>query len=478
MLIRNWPQRPQPIADSSQRMEFKGFSVLPPQGPGWEVLPPLPAVPGAATRLANIGKRPTNPPPGPLRHTAVVTIATLQVPESSAADPKAFEDFVRNKFGTQPPLQLSAKHKVLSVHTGEGSLPGRRCVRFAAQLEDSEVPAAPGRRFLFDLGGYVCLHPKWPHQAVETLFSERYPDDEKPLDLEAEVSPFLTSIAFTDERPIVVTAIPVGPGPQQLVAAEGSIWVAYGDHGVARIDPKTNQMIAQVAVGRDPIGIGFAGGSIWSANRADGTLSRIDPSTSRVTDTVRVGGKPYVLATAAGSLWVTDEEGGVLDRIDPASGRTTARIPVGDSPANMVADDRTIWVTLYTQNRIVRVDPATNAVSANVDVPAAPGVIGEGAGSIWVAGQQEGVIGRVDPATGKLVATIPVFARPSAIASDGESVWVSGYNESTVFRIDPRTNRQTGTRISVGKGPVLMIVVDGALWVSGGLDRFVARVDY
>jgi YVTN family beta-propeller protein len=472
--------QPEPIADRTQRIVFRGFSVLPPQGSAWVIAPPFPARPGNLTIDVGFGRKPDRPPErGPLLHTVVATVQTIDAGTRGFADAAALGEFVKTNLVAGLGEEPLTRFRVLSVETAQASLAkAALCVAYKARVDDTAVPYAPGRRFLLNIQGRRCRHPSWPRYLIDVNASERYPDGETPFSLDAELAPYLDSLAFTGERPLFVTNIPVGLGPQQLVAAAGSIWVAYGDHGVARIDPLTNQVTAQITVGKDPIGIAFAGGSIWSANRQDGTLSRIDPATNQVIATIRLGGKPFTLATGAGALWMSDEEPGSLVRLDPSSGRVLARIPVGDSPANVVVSDDAAWVPLYTGTSLVRVDLRTNAIVATIEVPRAPGVIGEGAGAIWVAGQGEGVVARVDPVANKVVATIPVFARPSAFASDGDAMWVSGYNESTIFRIDPRSNERVGRKVSVGAGPTLMIHAEGALWVGCALSDVVSRIDY
>jgi|SRR5471030_139203 virginiamycin B lyase len=470
--IHLWPPKT-PAVVPGQRIEFKGLSVLPPQHPGWVVMPPLPQPPRPVNTLVSFSN--TFGKPGVQQVVAGVLL--IDIGRQTFDSPQAFEEFNRVEMNATLPVIMTARRKLLSLDIGPASLPGLMCVRYDAKAEETGGPSSPGGRFLFSVHGYRCLDPKWPRYAVDLNLFQRYPDSAKPLDLSAQVEPFLQSLAFTEERPLAVTTIEVGSGPQQLVAAAGSIWVAYGDHGVARIDPKTNTVSAQIVVGRDPIGIAFAGGSIWSADRQDGTLSRIDPATNKVVATVKVGGKPLMLATCAGSLWVADQASGDVVRMDPASERVVARIPVEGEQSNLFATEREIWVSFYHKDKLVRIDPRTNAPGAPISVPRAPGPIGEGFGSIWIAGQGEGEVGRVDPASGKVM-VIPVHARPSAIASADGKIWVGAYNESTVFAIDPKTNQPVGRRINVADAPALMIESEGALWVSGAMSRSVSRIDF
>jgi YVTN family beta-propeller protein len=60
-----------------------------------------------------------------------------------------------------------------------------------------------------------------------------------------------------------------------------------------------------VRVGRAPAEIAYGEGSVWVANRGDGTISQINPVRPRVTRTIHVGYRPAGLAAGAGAVWVT-----------------------------------------------------------------------------------------------------------------------------------------------------------------------------
>jgi hypothetical protein len=68
-------------------------------------------------------------------------------------------------------------------------------------------------------------------------------------------------------RFVAPSSIVVGIGPAGIDVAEGAVWVAYGQNGVARIDARTNEVVARVQVGRDPVGLVIAHNAIWVANR-------------------------------------------------------------------------------------------------------------------------------------------------------------------------------------------------------------------
>ena len=474
---RTWPgPRPTRIADPTQRVQFRGFSLLPPNGPGWMAAPPIPTQPAPSYLVAFFGKEAENRGARNV-HTVAASVFTWDVGSKTFDTPADFLHFEEAESDHAVGAQVSPRHRVLDSKTELDASLGPKCIKYDYNIEDTGVPSAPGSPFILTMHGYRCVHPKWPRYLIDVGYSERYLNGEQPFPLEAEVAPFLKSLTFTDDRPLFVTTIAVGNGPQGVVVAHGGVWVAYGDDGVVRIDPATNQIAAKIQVGRDPVGITSGFGNIWVANRADGTVSRIDPATNRVATTVKVGGNPLNIAAGVGSIWVTDMATGQVVRLDPATNRPIARIPVGPEPNCIVVDSSAVWVTLYHEARLVRIDPSANAVVASIPVPRGAGAMAVGPDSLWIANQYDGMVTRVDPRTLSVLATIPLQTRLSGIVVSPDAVWVTRYDEASISRIDPRTNQPVGRPIAVGVRPVLMTFDDGSFWVTNAFSASVSRVD-
>jgi YVTN family beta-propeller protein len=410
-------------------------------------------------------------------HTVAASVLTWDVGSKTFDTPSDFLHYEEAEANSAIGLQVSSRHRVLDSKTAPDKSLGPKCVKYDYTVEDTGVPSSPGSPFILAMHGYRCVHPKWPRYLIDVSYSERYLNGEQPFHIEAEVAPFLGSLTFADDRPLFVTTIPVGNGPQGVVAAFGGIWVAYGDDGVVRIDPATNQVAAKIKVGRDPVGVAAGSGSIWVANRADGTVSRIDPATNQVAATVSVGGNPLTLAAGDASIWATNVASGEVVRIDPATNRAVVRIAVGPEPNCLAVDSTAVWVTLWHEAKLMRIDPATNRVVASIPVPRGAGDVALGHDSVWVANQYDGMVTRVDPRTNGVLATIALQTRPSGIAVAPDFLWVTRYDESSIFRIDPRTNQPVGRPIAVGVQPVLMTFSDGAFWVTNNFSGSVSRVD-
>jgi hypothetical protein len=92
---------------------------------------------------------------------------------------------------------------------------------------------------------------------------------------------------------------------------DGSLWVVSGGpahadvaQALRRVDPVTRLVQATIGVGSDPVSVAAAAGSVWVADRTDGTIERVDTAHNRVAATIRVSGKPTALSAGTNGVWV------------------------------------------------------------------------------------------------------------------------------------------------------------------------------
>lgn len=189
------------------------------------------------------------------------------------------------------------------------------------------------------------------------------------------------------------------------------MWVA-DDQGarVVRVSPKTNRIVARVAVGNGPADIAFAGTTAWVINHRDLMLTRIDLRSNRSAPVATVGREgqaaPERMVWAAGKLWITGR-GVDLLRVNPADGKVEATIEIGASGIDVaVAGDALVVPTrsaetdgrgFPTMNAVQRVSVSTGAVTTlarpvgRVDVH---GLVARNA-SAWLADNTSGRLYRL-----------------------------------------------------------------------------------
>ena len=251
------------------------------------------------------------------------------------------------------------------------------------------------------------------------------------------------------------------------------------------------------------------GGSVWIANAADGTVSRIDRDARRARCAIPVGGAPAALAFGGGSLWVADS-----DSRDVAAGRS------GRRTRSCRRFDGRQRAARAGRRRRARCGSRRASTGASADRPRAaaawtrrsavganPTAIAAGAGALWVASEEAGTVTRIDaadrqrrarrsrsatgrarwrsararcgsstartgrwrgstPSTNAVVvdASASAATRPRVAVGEG-AVWVAGGEEGTVARVDPDGPRAV-ERLETGSSPAAIAVAGGSVWAA------------
>ncbi len=259
----------------------------------------------------------------------------------------------------------------------------------------------------------------------------------------------------------------------QLGGADGLKQVGEDATGV--IDPGSGQILARYSVGHAPDALAAGGGSVWSANGRDGTVSRVDRPHAQVT-TIDVGGEPTAIAFGNGSLWVADGQSGKVAQVDPGTNRVVRRLPAGNAPRGVVVAGDAVWLASAVDGQVERLDLAHGGRVHRTDVPGGPAAIAAGGGAVWVAGEEDGIVTRLELRSGAVVKPIGVGNGPDAIAVGYGGVWVANRDDGTVTLIDAATNAVSDT-LRVGGSPVAIAAGLGAIWVADGRTGAVIRVD-
>ena len=258
------------------------------------------------------------------------------------------------------------------------------------------------------------------------------------------------------------------PGPIDVVAAEGAVWVANATQGtVSRIDPATNTVTQTTPVGRNPVRLAAGLGSIWVADQTGKTVSRLEVRTGLHHRTIPVTGRisPEDLAVGVGMVWV--RSGNRLLSLDPATHTMTDRTgdwEVGGGGTAVV--DGLLWLSGTTPTgagQIVRVDPSTSRVIDRFTAHRRDDALGVGGGSVWVAGSTTQTIYRYDPTSKQLLAEIPVGVVAKHLTAGDGSLWVSS-DSGRVTRIDMATNTVVGSFQASGRASAVA-AGHGAVWI-------------
>ncbi len=200
-----------------------------------------------------------------------------------------------------------------------------------------------------------------------------------------------------DPKSAKVVAAPgygISSGAGAIATGTGSIWLLTDAGTVARIDPGTNAIVAEVYVAAGASDLVFHDDAIWVASGTGKRVTKINAHTNVVDKAIDVAAGPRRLAAGEGAIWSLNADGGV-SRIDQGGSRVVATIEVGAGAAGgwIAAGEGSVWVSAPAAP-LVRIDPRTNRVVHRLT--------GEGGGpvvvghrSLWLA--SSGRVLRVDP---------------------------------------------------------------------------------
>ncbi len=267
-----------------------------------------------------------------------------------------------------------------------------------------------------------------------------------------------------------------------FLATRGSTGKAVvGPNRVGVIDPETNQIVAQVPVGRKPGPIAVGGGSVWIGNLQDRTVSRIDLRRRSAAGTIPLDGRtPTGIAFGSGALWVAHGLRGQLSRVDSPFTRLTKTIDVADPGSRSGAvdvDADSVWV-VYGDSTLAQIDAKATRVAGATFAGASSAAVVAASGSVWVVNSGDGTVTRYNPSHyegGPSGSAIRVGRRPAGIAFGEGAIWVAVTGDDAVTRIDPAT--ASTSRIRVGDGPTAVAVGGGLVWVANTAAGTVSRID-
>ncbi len=178
-----------PVTDPTQRLEFEGFSILPPQGDNWFMAPPALRKQQGPFMIVSFLKLATPPSK---THTVVATVRGGRVSISAGSRADLIQKMALGWY-----FEQTDRFRPVSVTIAPDKTLAPDCVRYDGTVEDRGVPGYPGSVFIMDHHGFVCLHPDLPDAVIDIQYSQRRLQGEPPLALEAEGEPFVKSLLFT-----------------------------------------------------------------------------------------------------------------------------------------------------------------------------------------------------------------------------------------------------------------------------------------
>lgn len=177
-----------PISDPDERLLFNGFSVLPPDGPGWNWV----GRPGQEkSRFFNVTFVKQD---GDRTYVSRVILADAGGKDNSDLDD--LMGWLKNStFLREGPRQMGITY---DLHRDDTL--GTGCVRYDFDAVDTRPANRPGMVFDLDAHGMYCVHPLDPGVLVQIGYSRRSPQGLPYVGGLDEGERFLSSLRFLPVR--------------------------------------------------------------------------------------------------------------------------------------------------------------------------------------------------------------------------------------------------------------------------------------
>lgn len=223
----------------------------------------------------------------------------------------------------------------------------------------------------------------------------------------------------------------------------GGVWVPLcGTAGVARIDskdPKANAVTTTVTKGLTRVSGRVVTGveSVWVISDEHGTIARIDPATNTVIAEVYTGSAASGLAFDQDQLWVISATTNQIAKISAHTNLLAETINVGKAPVGVASGEGSIWTLNAGDATVSRVDPRINKVAETIKLgaPITGGQIAVGEGSVWVSAPGLPLL-RIDPRTNQVAQVFTGLGGGQVLVAEG-AVWITA-DAKTIWRLDPK----------------------------------------
>lgn len=291
-----------------------------------------------------------------------------------------------------------------------------------------------------------------------------------PVTTVAPPAPADPPVVPVDER--LEQRFDIPGGPDWVLEAAGSIWVKTDDGRVLRIDPETNQTVAEIEVASENCqGLGGDDGAIWTCDGTGGVV-RIDPATNEVVAAVEVDKYPDTghLPVVDGRVWVLSGSGDVLTGI--ADDAVDQQIDLGASCIEVAAVGDEVWATCLSDDTVLGIDLAVGEVTTRVTGLDSPRTLAASGTEVWVS-YGEG-LAHVDATTGEVVGVADASGGGfGGVAATADAVWSrTGF----LRRVDPGTLEVVEEISAPEESGGEVIVAFGSLWTTAYDDAVLYRL--
>jgi streptogramin lyase len=196
----------------------------------------------------------------------------------------------------------------------------------------------------------------------------------------------------------IIAVIPGSPAESEggITAGADAVWIVMSKALLTKIDPSANRAVGTVPLPSGSSNPLYSDGLIWVTGFTTNQLVVVDPSKGAVTGKIPTGPGPRFLTKGGGSLWTLNQGDGTVTRVEASSQRAIATIAAGipGTGGEIAYGADSVWTTVF-DIPLTRIDPQSNQV-----VKQWAGFGGDsvrfGFGSIWLTDLRHGLLWRID----------------------------------------------------------------------------------
>lgn len=298
-----------------------------------------------------------------------------------------------------------------------------------------------------------------------------------------EILPTPSSIALFEKRLLATIDIKY---PDELIFAQGFIWVKTDDGHVIQVEPATNSVVGDIKVDTTSDsyhycqGLSTDGENIWACsasgdeNNRTIDVVRIDPIAKRVVETVKVGKifDQYKMPFLFNKIWVLSGNGDKLVGVDITTNQLSPAINLGVRCFQVEAVGKSLLATCKMDNLVLRIDPEKMEVTDRLTFSNPHNIVATENG-IWLS--QDNAVVRLDTVSLNPVAIFTKLFNTDIFATK-EAVWVRLEN-GFLYQIDPVSNQlveQIKTEQSLSMGGIL--ITSDSIWTTASDDDVLIRL--
>jgi virginiamycin B lyase len=209
----------------------------------------------------------------------------------------------------------------------------------------------------------------------------------------------------------IVAVLPVRPaGPEGGIAASGdSIWIVTDKNGtLVRIDPDTGTVRQKIAIPPGSYNPLFSEGIIWITGFDSSVLTAADAVTGEVLASIPVGSHPRFLTAGGGSVWTLNQGDGTVSRVDEKSRRLMATIAAGipGLGGDICYGADSVWASVF-DFPLTRIDSQSNKIMRQWVGPGGDS-LRFGHDSIWLTDYHKGLVLRFPQEGAQSLLKLPV----------------------------------------------------------------------